>query len=86
MEYMEDMKASTEITCTGASLEDSTKASMEATSTKASMEATSTKASMEAFIGVKEDFAEVMEAFKEITCIKAFMEASVETFMDDMED
>ena len=50
MEDMEYMKASTEVTSTGASTK---------TSTKASMEVTSTKASMETFMEVLEAFADV---------------------------
>ena len=58
MEDTEDMKASPEVTRTGAS----TKAS-----TKASMEVTSTKASMGAFMEVMGAFAEFMQAFMEVT-------------------
>ena len=52
MEDMEDMKASTDVTSTGAS----TKAS-----TKASMEVTSMKAYMEAFVELLKAFAENMK-------------------------
>ena len=54
MEDMEDMKASTEVTSTGA---------FKKASTKGSMEVTSTKSSMKAFMEVMEAFAEAMEAF-----------------------
>ena len=53
---------------------------------KAFTEEASTKVSMEAFMEVMEAFAEVMEAFMEMASAKAFMEASVEASIDDMDE
>ena len=74
MEDMEDMKASWEVTCTGAS----TKAS-----TKSCMEVTFTKAYMEALMEIMEAFAEVMEYFTEATSTEPTLtEASVKAFTE----
>ena len=54
MENMEDMNVFTEVTSAGAS-------------TKPSMKVTSTKPSIQVFMKVMESFAEVIEAFMEVT-------------------
>ena len=62
MEDIEDLKASTFITLTQASMK---------ASTKASKEVTTTTASMKAFMEVMEVFVEVLKAFPVAICMEA---------------